>query len=85
MYQTALQIAILKIPGITGYYWRKTFCQRGDPSVRIIILLGSGCKTAAATHAAIDVLYRELEDIMVNMFVVVTHSRRAFWSMREFD
>ena len=83
-YQIALQTALQAIPGICGYYWRKSFCTRGDPSVRIIVMLGYGMETAAAAEAAVEILHRELDDMFANMSVVVTVSSTVFWTLREF-
>jgi hypothetical protein len=81
-YQSALNTALLNVPGLCGYYWRKTFCNRGHPSVNIVALLGNGFETAAAAEAAVQLLYRELEGMFCTMTVVVTHSERSFWSRR---
>ncbi len=81
-YQTALKAALDSIPGVRGYHWRQTFCNRGLPSVRIIVLLGFGFRTAAAAEAAVRLLFRDLEDMFSNMAVIVTHSDTSFWSMR---
>ncbi len=81
-YQSALKAALDAVPGLRGYHWRKTFCQRGHASVSIIVLLGYGFETAAAAEAATQLLLRELEDMFSNMSVVVTHSRRSFFNMR---
>jgi hypothetical protein len=81
-YQSALKDALDTVPGLCGYYWRKTFCNRGHASVSIIVLLGYGFATAAAAEAAVQLLYRELEDMFCNMSVIVTHSARLFWCQR---
>jgi hypothetical protein len=83
-YQTALQTALQAIPGICGYYWRKSFCKRGHPSVHIIVLLGYSIESHVAAEATVEMLYRELDELFVNMAVFVTHSSSAFWTMREF-
>jgi hypothetical protein len=83
--QTALRSALQQVPGMVSYYWRKTFSNRGHPTIRIIIQLGYGFNTFAASHAAIDVLHREMDDTMVNMFAVVTNNSRTFWSLREME
>ena len=83
MFQTALQSALQAIPGMCGYYWRKTFCARGHPSVHIVVLLGYGFESAVAVDATVAMLYRDLDDLFDNMAVFVTHSSNVFWSMRE--
>ena len=82
--QTALQTALQAIPGMCGYYWRKSFCKRGHPSVYIIVLLGYGFESGVAAQATVEILYRELDELFENMAVFVTHSSTAFWTIREF-
>jgi hypothetical protein len=88
-YQTALQTTLEQVPGKTAYHWHKTFDNHGHPSVRIIINLGYGFNTAAATETAMQILQQGLEDMMVTMNIIVTHSKSAFRLMckmtRSFD
>lgn len=79
-YQIALLSTISTIKGLCGYHWCKSFCKRGYPSVRIVILLGDLCGAAEA-QATVDFLFRELDDMMVALHVVVTFSVRAFRAM----
>jgi hypothetical protein len=79
--QIVLKAALEKIPGMCGYYYQKTFCSRGHPSVIIIVLLEKGCNTAAAAEAALAKL-REIAGIFCNMAVFLTDSDRSFWKMR---
>lgn len=81
-YQTALQTALQAIPGMCGYFWRKIFCSRGLPSVFIVVQLGWGYATSDAAEATVEMLKRDLDDMFVNMTVIVTHSCRAFWTLR---
>ena len=83
LFQTALQTALQAIPGMCGYYWRKTFCARGHPSVHIVVLLGYGFESDVAVEATVAILYRDLDELFDNMAVFVTHSSTVFWTMRE--
>jgi hypothetical protein len=77
-----LKATLEQIPGVCGYYYQKTFCNRGHPSVIVIVtLLGYGFNTAAAAEAALEKL-RCIAGMFCNMAVVVTASDRSFWKMR---
>jgi hypothetical protein len=77
--QIVLKATLEQIPGVCGYYYQKTFCNRGHPSVIVIVLLGFN--TAAAAEAALKKL-RSIAGMFCNMAVVVTASDRSFWKMR---
>jgi hypothetical protein len=86
-FQMALHTALMAIPGMSSYGWRKSFCNRGHPSVRIVVLLGCGYRTAAAVQAVQSELYQQLHDMFALMCIVVTHNSRVFrtltkWTMR---
>ena len=81
-YRSALMAALKIIPGIRSYYWRETFCKRGHPSVKILVLLGNGYQTAAAAEAAENLLYRELNGKFCSVVVVVTITDRSFVASR---
>jgi len=80
-YQTALQTILERVPGKTGYHWRKTMDNHGHPSVRIIINLGHRYNTATAIETAIQTVQQGLEDMMVNMTIIITHCGRDFRRM----
>ena len=77
--QVALQSALAKVRGMCSYHWRKKFCHRGYPSVYIVIQLGYLFDNSAAAEEAVDVLTRELEDIVVDLSIIVTYCDTAFW------
>jgi hypothetical protein len=77
MFHHVIQSALLKIPGITAYRWRKKWPVRGDPFLRIVVQLGHGYNTAAAIAAAVDTLQREI-DLIEDMQIVVTRCACAF-------
>ena len=79
--QVALQSALAKVRGMCSYHWRKKFCQRGYPSVYIVIQLGYLYDNAAAAKEAADVLTRELEIIVVDLTIIVTYTDTAFWTL----
>ena len=79
---SAVTAALKIIPGIRSYYWRETFCKRGHPSVKILVLLGNGYETAAAAEAAENLLYRELNGMFCSVVVVVTITDRSFVASR---
>ena len=81
-YRSALKTALKIIPGIRSCYWRETFCKRGHPSVKILVLLGNGYQTAAAAEAAENLLYRELNGKFCSVVVVVTITDRSFVASR---
>jgi hypothetical protein len=78
----ALRAALQAIPGMCSYYWQKIFCDRGHPSVHIIVCLGYGFEHDDAAEVAIEMLKRDMEGIFVNMTVIVTHSEKSFWTLR---
>jgi hypothetical protein len=78
--QVALQTALKKVSGMCSYHWRKKFCQRGYPSVYIVIQLGHLYDNAAAAEEALDALTQELEDIVSNLTMIVTYCDAAFWT-----
>jgi hypothetical protein len=79
--QVALQSALAKVRGMCSYHWRKYFCQRGYPSVYMVVQLGHLYDNAAAAEAAVDVLTRELDDIVVDLTIIVTNCDTAFWTI----
>ena len=79
--QIVLKVVLEKITGMCGYYYQKTFCNHGHPSVIIIVLLGYGFNTAAAAEAALEKL-RCIAGMFCNMAVVVTARDRSVWTMR---
>jgi len=81
-YRSSLKAALKIIPGIRSCYWRETFCKRGHPSVKILVLLGNGYETAAAAEAAENLLYRELNGMFCSVVVVVTITDRSFVASR---
>jgi len=76
--QVALQSALKKVTGMCAYHWRKKFCQHGIPSVYIVIQLGYLFDNITAAEAAIHVLTLELEDMVKDMFIIVTYCNAAF-------
>ena len=78
--QVALQSAMGKVRGICSYHWRKKFCQRGHPTVYIVIQLGYLFDNAAAAEAAIHVLKHELEEFVTSWTIIVTYSQATFLS-----
>ena len=79
--QVALQSALEKVRGICGYHWRKKFCQRGHPSVYIVIQLGHLFDNAAAAEAAMHVLKHELEEFVTSWTIIVTFTQEHFCAL----
>ncbi len=79
--QVALQSALEKVRGMCSYHWRKNFCQRGYPSVYMVVQLLHLYDNAAAAEEAVDVLTRELEIIVVDLTIIVTYGDTAFWTL----
>jgi hypothetical protein len=85
--QVALQSALEKVRGICSYHWRKKFCQRGHPSVYIVIQLGHLLNNAAGAEAAMHVLKHELEEFVTSWTIIVTFTQEHFFAlaMNEFQ
>ena len=79
--QVALQSALEKVRGICAYHWRKKFCQRGHPSVYIVIQLGHLFDNAAGADAAMHVLKHELEECVTSWTIIVTFTQEHFFAL----
>jgi hypothetical protein len=77
--QVALQSALGKVRGMCKYHWRKKFCERGYPSVSIVIQLRHLYDNTAAADAAVHVLSQDLEDVVSSLSIIVTFCDAAFW------